>query len=90
MSTDIAKDASDEKTAAMLRNVEDKKKINFNFFSTPAGVSSDQKRHQQKRHFPNKMNGSNIFGDSEDKDGSQNCKESTDFRRKKSLWSGVM
>lgn len=64
------------------------KKSTSKLFSTPAGVSSNQKI-PERRHFPNKMGCSNIFGDveGEDKDGTQKHKEDrTDFRRKKSFW----
>lgn len=85
MSADaIAKEAEE----TLQRNDRNDKKSISTLYSTAAGVSSNQKI-PERRHFPNKMSCSNIFGDpeDEDKDGTPKHKEDrTDFRRKKSFW----
>lgn len=81
MSADaIAKEAEE----TLQRN---DKKSTSTLHSTAAGVSSNQKI-PERRHFPNKMSCSNIFGDpeEEDKDTPKHKEDRTDFRRKKSFW----
>lgn len=86
----------DEGKVSSETNCEDNKdtemRMNPQTYRSPAGIETRQadfNRRPQRRHFPEKTN-SNIFSDTEPNDcGDSSTRDRFDFKKRKSLWSGV-